>query len=161
MLAGDSAGGNLALGVLSHISRPHPQVPRLELAQKLCGLVLLSPWISFKCTSSSMRRNRMSDVILAKNLISWAEAFLGQDPRNSTPYSEPLTASAEWWKDAAVEDILLVGGSYEIMVDDLQSLASKLKVSPPKRKLHTAFYGVNAASMMNLLTVVFSRPSSS
>jgi hypothetical protein len=74
----------------------------------------------------------MSDIVVVENLIRYAEAFLGQDPRNSSPYSEPLTASAEWWKDAAVEDILLVGGSYEIMVDDFQSFASKLEVSPPE-----------------------------
>ena len=40
VLAGDFAGGNLALAVLSHISHPHEAVPVVELSRPLRGVLL-------------------------------------------------------------------------------------------------------------------------
>src|SRR5438045_7002331 len=49
-LSGDSAGGNLILALMSHISHPHPSttVPiiPLQLSAPFRGLVLTSPWVS-------------------------------------------------------------------------------------------------------------------
>jgi hypothetical protein len=49
LLGGDSAGGNLALGVLAHVIKPHPDVPVIASGEgrgeeRFKGVFLLSPW---------------------------------------------------------------------------------------------------------------------
>ena len=126
MLAGDSAGGNLALGVLSHISHPHAQVPKLELSQNLRGAVLISPWITLDCTAESMTRNKDKDVVTADTIIRWGKVFVNGAQRDF--YHQALMAPVEWWSKLRVEGILIVAGSDEIMIDDIKAFATKLQV---------------------------------
>jgi hypothetical protein len=49
LLGGDSAGGNLALGVLAHVIKPHPDVPLIARGEaggekRFKGVFVLSPW---------------------------------------------------------------------------------------------------------------------
>jgi acetyl esterase/lipase len=53
LISGGSAGGNLAVAVLSHIPHPHPDVAPIKLQQPLLGTMLYSPWVSFKTDYSS------------------------------------------------------------------------------------------------------------
>lgn len=47
VIAGDSAGGNLTLGLISHLLHPHPDVPKVELSGPLATTILISPWVKF------------------------------------------------------------------------------------------------------------------
>ncbi len=128
MLAGDSAGGNMALGVLSHIMHPSPDFPELKLSkgEKLKAIVGVAPWVSFNLDWPSEEKNRYKDLVSRSAGGMWSGNYLAGKP--STPYAEPLDAPAEWWKDAKVEQMLTVSGSNEVLVDSISEWVKKYKV---------------------------------
>ena len=80
-VAGDSAGGNLALSLLSHLVHPQPEVAekvRLNLSEPLGGAVLISPWVNFDPEQDSVKRNATSDMVTASAAIRWSESYLGE-----------------------------------------------------------------------------------
>jgi acetyl esterase/lipase len=79
-IGGDSAGGNLALALLSHILHPHPNFEdelRIELPAPLAGAILTSPWVKFPTDDNSVKRNEGSDFICKEAANRWSTAFLG------------------------------------------------------------------------------------
>lgn len=128
LLAGDSAGGNLALAVLSHISHPAPEVPKLTLpeGQKLKALVLVAPWVSFQSDWPSFESNRYKDIVTVKGANTWSAAYLGG--KESSPYAEAFLAPVEWWKDVKVEHLLAVAGGDEVLVDPIEAWFKKYSV---------------------------------
>ena len=132
--AGDSAGGNLAIGVISHILHPHPQIPPLELPQgeRLAAAILLCPWASFGTDWSSMNYNAQSDYLSAYAGNMWSSSFLGG--QRSDGYAEPLVAEPEWWKglDGVVEEVMILGGGGEVILDSIKELARRLEAVHPK-----------------------------
>lgn len=118
-------GGNLTLGVLSHISHPHPKIPPLPLSTPFRGIVLLTPWAAFSKTPS-FDKNEYRDVVNEKLCIKWSQAFLGNAPPD--PYNVPLTADAEWWRDVRAEEILVVASADECLTDIVRAMGEKLKV---------------------------------
>src|SRR5271156_4305843 len=71
LLAGDSAGGNLCLSILSHLSHPHPEVPEIKMEGKLKAVVAVAPWVSFKTDWPSMKRNAYKDLITPHGVVPW------------------------------------------------------------------------------------------
>ena len=135
ILAGDSAGGNMALGVLSHIMHPSPEFPDLRLGEgeKLKAIVGIAPWVSFNLEWPSEKKNRYKDLVSQYAGGKWSSDYLAGKP--TTPFAEPLTAPAEWWKDAKVEQVLAVSGANEILVDCIGEWVGKYKVSKNLLKL--------------------------
>ena len=45
-------------------------------------------------------------------------------------WNQPFTASAEWWQalPGKVRDVLITGGTDEVMVDDIMDFAKKIEV---------------------------------
>ncbi len=127
VLCGDSAGGNLALGVLSHLSHPHPSIPPLELSEPLRAAILIAPWVSFDTTAESFRRNQYKDCIGPASLIPWSKAFMGRAPADN--YNQPIKAPVDWWKDLKVEEVLILAGAEEVLVDYVKEVARKIEVS--------------------------------
>jgi acetyl esterase/lipase len=79
-IGGDSAGGNLALAILSHILHPHPKFGdelRVKLSAPLAGAVLTSPWVKFPTDDPSAKRNAGSDFVCVPAAHRWAVAFNG------------------------------------------------------------------------------------
>lgn len=128
MLAGDSAGGNLVLALLSHLLHPHPSssIPRLTLSSPLAGALMISPWGRFDTSLPGFKRNYASDMLVAVAEDQWAHAFLGSAP--SDHYTEPATAPPEWWKglDAVVKDVYFWAGGGEVLIDGIQEVAEKM-----------------------------------
>lgn len=126
-LAGDSAGANLTLGILSHILHPHPEITPLKLEQPLAAAILLAPWASFATDWPSNARNADKDIVSSYAGNSWSTAFLGGAPGDA--YNEPLTAKPGWWEglDNAVNEILITGGSDEVLVDCIRELSKILE----------------------------------
>ncbi|KAL6233234.1 hypothetical protein BDW75DRAFT_232132 [Aspergillus navahoensis] len=124
LLAGDSAGGNLALALMSHILHPQPSVKPIELSGQLAGVSLMSPWVTFDTKSDSMRTNRGSDVLAIPALNKWAGIFKGDAV--SDPYLEPLSAPEHWWQSFPAQKVLVLAGADEIFVDDIQHFAKQL-----------------------------------
>ena len=128
LLAGDSAGGNMCLALLSHLSHPSPDVPEVRVDSKLKALVLVAPWVSFNPDWPSARRNLYKDFIVPDVGQKWCHNYLGGRP--TSPYAEALEAPASWWEGAKVEHLLCVAGSDEILVDPINMWVEKYKVGP-------------------------------
>ena len=130
ILAGDSAGGNLSLAVLSHIMNPSPDVPQLQIRQPLKALILMAPWISFR-DQPSMQRNAYKDLLSLDVVKKWSDMYMAGQEANF--YSEALLAPAEWWDKALVEKILVVAGADEVLVDSISEWVGKYRVILPSR----------------------------
>jgi acetyl esterase/lipase len=123
ILAGDSAGGNLVLGVLSHISYPHPPIPLLPVSSPFQGAILHSPWVLLSASSPSYTRNRFKDFMTGSTLTRWAAAYQGSAVPDA--YNNPLVVAPEWWAGLQVRDVLIEAGSDEIMIDDIRAFAER------------------------------------
>ncbi|KUJ19772.1 alpha/beta-hydrolase [Mollisia scopiformis] len=136
LLTGDSAGANLALSLLSHLTHPHPDpaIPPVQMDGSLKGVVLTSPWISFEMNAESFERNGGRDVVSIQAGTTWSTAFL----RCPWPHSSAIDAynqpggslvSASWFKDypSVVDEVLIVCGSDEVLVDGITDFQRKLK----------------------------------
>jgi acetyl esterase/lipase len=127
VFAGDSAGGNLALSLLSHIAHPHPSgtVPKVELQGKLAGAVLISPWIDFNLDTSSFTTNKYKDCIDRAAVDKWSASFLGSSPLDN--YNQAGIAPASWWEDLPVEKVLVLAGGDEVLVDGIVKFEETFK----------------------------------
>lgn len=115
-LAGDSAGGGLALATAIRIRDSKLPLP--------ASIVLLSPWTDLTGDSDSMRLNVRIDPMLRP---SWsrqcASRYLGGlDPES--PACSPLFASHQ-----GLPPILIQVGSDELIVDDSTRLAARCRKS--------------------------------
>jgi len=126
-LSGDSAGGNLCLAILSHIMHPLSNLPALQIDKPLKALVIIAPWVSFDIEQPSGKRNAYKDIFKVEMGTKWGTDYLGG--KKTSPYAEALFAPAKWWKDAKVEQMLVVAGANEILVDPISLWAKKFEVS--------------------------------
>jgi len=128
ILCGDSAGANLALGLISHVLHPHPDVPtKIKLSEPLLGTILVSPWVKFGTDDDSATRNATSDVVPVEVAVRWGNAFLGKAPFDN--YNQPILADSNWFHDieSVTKDLLIWGGSGEMLIDSINFIAKKLK----------------------------------
>ncbi|CAA9959902.1 hypothetical protein P3342_005280 [Pyrenophora teres f. teres] len=129
ILGGDSAGGNLVLGLLSHIAHPHPEIAPLSLPSKIHAALLISPWCSLTQTNTpAFITNAERDMFDARCLSRWATAFLGSsDPFAGDFYNEPVLAAPEWWEPVAdiVGEVLIWAGDNEVLKDGIQAFSKK------------------------------------
>ncbi|KAI9754609.1 MAG: hypothetical protein M4579_004638 [Chaenotheca gracillima] len=130
MLQGDSAGAHMALGILSHLSHPHPQLPPLRLTENLRGAALFSPWIVLDTSAPSMARNAQKDIIPLDSMDVWSKAYVGDAPPDK--FNLPLSAPSEWWSDLKVDDVIIVGGEDEVLVDTIREFSEKFTAGHPK-----------------------------
>lgn len=127
MVGGDSAGGNLAMATLLHLSHPHPDIEPIYITEPLAGLFAFAPWVSFSKDWPSFESNKYKDVVTVEGLEGWSQAYLGGKEGDS--WSEPLKAPVEWWADAKTQRILILAGSDEILLSPIEAFAKKVKVS--------------------------------
>lgn len=146
-VAGDSAGGNLALGVLSHVLHPHREIEPLRWieegmeyveAPKLDSLLLMSPWCSFDVKA---KVDPMYDLNKEKDLVDdrlgkqWSSAFLGG--KEGDAYSEPLRTRDKkgWWDglSGSVDRVWLSAGEEEVLLGSIQEMKEVLAVSLQRR----------------------------
>lgn len=113
VLAGDSAGGNLAILL---------QIHRRDLGhpQARAG-VLISPWSDLTMPGRSFRDNDAFDYGTRDVLLAHARAFAGDVPLND-PRLSPVRAKLD-----RLAPTLIVVGSAEIPRDDILALASALE----------------------------------
>jgi acetyl esterase/lipase len=137
ILAGDSAGGNLLCGLISHILHPHPnavgRIPVINLNEPFRAVILLSPWVSFQTNHPSYVANAETDIFDDIPLKLWSDAFLGESQRHGIlmgdSYSEPLLAEPSWWSRAheIANDVLIWGGSGEVFIDGIRAFSEKFR----------------------------------
>jgi acetyl esterase/lipase len=112
VVAGDSAGGNLAISSL--VSLRDKGVPMPAAA------VLISPWLDLKLTGRSMEENAAKDyVVHVDRLEEKVLAYLGDtDPEN--PLASPIRADLR-----GLPSLLILVGSTEVLLDDSKNLEKK------------------------------------
>lgn len=103
-LAGDSAGGGLALALLSEVKNAGPAP---------CSVVAMSPWTDLALASPSMLSRDAADPIWsAAALAEMARLYLGNaDPRN--PLASPVYSDRR-----GVPPVQLHVGDAEVLLDD-------------------------------------------
>jgi acetyl esterase/lipase len=126
-LAGDSAGGGLALVLLSLMvaearadSRRHPR-----------GAAVMSPWTDLSLSGASLKTRADADPFLTEEaLASAARLYLGQnDPRD-------LLASPLFGNMAGLPPILLHVGEDEVLLDDARRYADQVSANDGDIQLH-------------------------
>jgi len=50
-------------------------------------------------------------------------------------YNSPSAAPADWWQGVKVESLGIVAGAEEILVDDIRTIAEKMKVIRNRRAM--------------------------
>ena len=121
-IAGDSAGGALALAVL--IAGRDAGLPMPAAA------VCLSPFLDLEGTAESITTRADVDPIATPEVIDvWAKAYLGgADPR--TPLANPLCADLH-----GLPALLIQVGDHEVLLDDSTRLAQRAQAAGVDVKL--------------------------
>lgn len=112
-LAGDSAGGNMALCLTQRLISEGKPCPR--------ELLLFSPWTDMTGTSGSYEKNRDIDPILTREFVmNSARAYIGDnDPED--PAFSPLFGSFEGFPP-----VFIMAGKNGILLDDSIRLKERI-----------------------------------
>ncbi len=123
-MAGDSAGGGLALATLISLRDAGDPLP--------ASAVLFSPWTDLAGTGDSLRTNHARDAMFPGTGMDRAAApYLGDaDPFN--PLASPLYADL-----GGLPPLLLHVGSYEILLDDSRRVADRARAAGTEATLET------------------------
>jgi monoterpene epsilon-lactone hydrolase len=123
LVAGDSAGGNMALATVYRLRREGRPLPG--------GLILFSPWGDLGCVAKSYRRNAFSEAMFqSKNVVSTG-AFLtrGCDPRD--PEASPVHADFDGFPP-----MLLFASTRELFVDDSRTIVRRAVAAGVRAEVH-------------------------
>ena len=113
IVAGDSAGGNLALVLTLLLREQHAKLPK--------SLVLFSPWTDMTSSGKSYHAKELVDPVLTNAYIQKAvSCYLGDTPADS-PYVSPLFADLSGFPPVYIQ-----AGTNEILLDDSHSLYKQL-----------------------------------
>jgi len=116
VLAGDSAGGGLALACMLALKAADKPLP--------AGAMLLSPWSDLTATGESIKTRAKVDPMISPELLQpMADTYIGgADAAN--PLISPLFGEL-----AGLPPLLIQVGDYEILLDDSTRLAAAAKTA--------------------------------
>lgn len=113
VVAGDSAGGNLALAAMIALRDAGEPLP--------AGGILLSPWVDLLADGGSMVENERYDWAERWMFRRWREAYLqGADAHD--PMASPVRAALE-----GLPPLYIAVGTAEMLLDQVVTLAEKAK----------------------------------
>ncbi|KAI4263241.1 MAG: hypothetical protein L6R42_001608 [Xanthoria sp. 1 TBL-2021] len=135
LIAGDSAGGHLALSFLVDLANERSSSG--NALPKPSGLALLSPWLSLHNELPSFKANAQKDVLSAPFLRRVARQFLGHDvaaqdnplrSRLNSPYLEFLTPEpAIEWDTVLPSWVWVSAGTDEMFFDNVKTWVGMLE----------------------------------
>lgn len=115
IIAGDSAGGNLALELIIHLKEANRMLPR--------GLVLMSPWTDMTASGPSYTKCEEIDPMLTIDYIKAVRgAYCGEKTDYEDPHVSPLFADFKGFPPTLIQV-----GSNEILKSDSELLAKNMK----------------------------------
>ncbi|KAH9210125.1 catalytic protein [Leptodontidium sp. 2 PMI_412] len=139
LIGGDSAGGHLALSLLSYLMHQYPgdESSGKSLPEPLSGCFLISPLLSLDLNTISYRENRNADLLSIHIIKSWG-ADLFRNSRFETEkemgkaWGMALSGDDDWWNrlGEVVKRIYLVGGSEELFRDHIIEFGKRLRNVP-------------------------------
>ena len=134
-LAGDSAGANLILQLISHILHPVPDVPTLSAPLPLGGALLISPWISLSPKAEgSIVANGKKDVLSTQAWLQFGTFVLENTPESNHLLLDHINAPDGWFDDIAkaVSKVLITAGDDECLVDSITVFAETIRKVHPQ-----------------------------
>lgn len=152
LLGGDSAGGNLVLAVLSHVSNhPHSNADKVKpfkLSEDLMGAIAIAPWTSSDISRfPSMTKYAARDIVNHTCANYWISAYKGSKDVSDNEYICAVLAEADWWKGTKCKEMLVTAGEQEVLVDGITYWVGKytetmgaehIKYVIGKREIHDA-----------------------
>jgi len=115
-LAGDSAGGGLALALLMRLRAEGEKLP--------AGAALLSPWTDLTVSGKShYARGKMDPMLTLNDLLAMGRHYV-QDASPADPLISPLYGDF-----AGLPPLLIHVGENEILMDDASRVAEKAKAA--------------------------------
>lgn len=113
-VAGDSAGGGLALALLLRLRDEGVPLPAAAAA--------ISPWTDLALTGESLHRDNAKDPVISVDRTEKSAALYlaGADPR--APYASPLYGNL-----AGLPPTLFLVGSDELLLDDSVRMADRMR----------------------------------
>jgi acetyl esterase/lipase len=130
-IGGDSAGGHLTTSLLSHLMHPAKDVEPITLTEKLAGICLICPFLSFNYDKKSYTTNAGKDYLQLEHMREFNASFkppgLSDEEAMKDPGLSPLDAPLGWWKNAPVQRILLTAGVWEVFLDDVVAFLKRLE----------------------------------
>jgi len=144
VIAGDSAGGNLALQLASQILHPLPSLPALrpprasadadntagssESVQPFGGILLISPWVELATDSPSYTRNDARDIIPTSAYRLLSDIVQPGVTPALRHHVEPGLAPRGWWADLerVSPRVLITAGEHEALIDQIDAAAAAI-----------------------------------
>jgi acetyl esterase/lipase len=114
-VAGDSAGGNLALGLALRLRDSQRPLP--------AALVPISPWVDLAEVGGSMLLNERFDWASPWMFTRWRAAYVTE-----TPIDDPLVSPLRAHLDG-LPPMLLLGGSAEMLHDQIHAFVDKARLA--------------------------------
>ncbi|GAC1491380.1 MAG: alpha/beta hydrolase [Vulcanimicrobiaceae bacterium] len=117
VIAGDSAGGNLALAVVLALRE------RSGVARPVAGIIAISPWTDLAATGASHVTNEASDDLLVapRDGVSLADAYAPR-ARWNEPFVSPLYGDY-----AGSPPLLAFASGSEMLLDDARALVARIR----------------------------------
>jgi monoterpene epsilon-lactone hydrolase len=116
VIAGDSAGGGLALATLVALRDAGDPLP--------AGGVLFSPWTDLAASGATIRSNDGADPMFSGPAIARAaQVYLGDTPATH-PYASPVYANLE-----GLPPLFIQAGSTEVLLDDSRRVADNARTA--------------------------------
>lgn len=113
IVAGDSAGGNLALSLVHKLRLENRRLPR--------GLILLSPWTDLTCSGKTYETRNAVDPILTKKYIDDMIKNYASGENLENPLISPLFGEFEGFPPTYIQV-----GDNEILLADAMNLHKKM-----------------------------------
>jgi monoterpene epsilon-lactone hydrolase len=127
ILAGDSAGGGLALALLLSMTA----AARGGTLPKPLAAVVMSPWMDLALTGESIAARATFDPLLTREALEQAaQLYLGDADRND-PRASPL-----YGEFLGLPPVLFHVGENEILLDDSARLADRIEAVGGVTQLH-------------------------
>lgn len=117
ILAGDSAGGGLAMALCLYLKEHGKDLP--------CGIVAMSPWTDMTASGKSYQINFEKDPLFGKTTDSvlFNRDYLGDEDEDK-PYISPVFGDFQGFPP-----MLIQTGSYEMLLSDSIAVAKKAKAA--------------------------------
>jgi epsilon-lactone hydrolase len=116
VIAGDSAGGGLALAALVALRDAGDPLP--------AGCLLFSPWTDLAATGATIRTNDGLDPMFSGPAVARAAKLYLWDTPASHPYASPVYADLH-----GLPPLFIMAGSTEVLLDDSQRVADKARAA--------------------------------
>lgn len=126
VVAGDSAGGNLALALALHAADAGLPVP--------AALVLLSPWADLTMSRDSHRSNAALDPFIPESALHRAARVAAGGTDRADWHVSPLNAPEQLWRQ--LPPTLVEVGSTEVLLDDGAEVARRVAACGTRAELH-------------------------